>query len=62
MEVLFYDEDTSIEAGINNDGELYLCNPTSGYNLRDTPENREYLRRDFILYTGKKPDYDIERT
>jgi len=56
MKALYYDKETCIEAGINDDGELYLCNPTSGYNLRDTPENREYLKRDFFRYTGKDPE------
>lgn len=45
------DERTGIEYGINIDGILYLGNDKSGYNLYDTPENRERILRDFERYT-----------
>lgn len=46
------DERTGIEYGINIDGDLYLGNDSSGYNLRDTPENRERILADFKRYTS----------
>lgn len=53
MMAQFYgkDERTGIEYGINRDGMLYLGNDKSGYNLYDTPENRERILRDFERYT-----------
>ena len=51
IKVWMRDERTGIECGINADGELFLGDDSSGYNLPDTPENREYIRRDFIRYT-----------
>nr|DAP53161.1 MAG TPA: hypothetical protein [Caudoviricetes sp.] len=41
------DEETGLECGINDDGNLFLGNDCSGYNLPDTPENREYILNDF---------------
>lgn len=41
------DEETGLECGINDDGNLFLGNDGSGYNLPDTPENREYILNDF---------------
>lgn len=46
------DERTGIEYGINIDGDLYLGNDSSGYNLRDTPENRKRVLADFKRYTS----------
>ena len=51
IKVWMRDERTGIECGINADGELFLGDDSSGYNLPDTPENREYIRRDFYRYT-----------
>ena len=51
MKVFYRDEKTGIEAGVNDFGELFFGDDSSGYNLPDTPENREYIRRDFIRYT-----------
>ena len=51
MKVFYRDERTGIEAGINADGELFFGDDSSGYNLPDTPENREYIRREFIRHT-----------
>ena len=54
IKVWLRDEKTGIECGINKDGELFLGNNKSGYNLRDTKENREYIINDFCRYTGRK--------
>ena len=50
MEIWKRDEKTGIECGINDDGELFLGNDRSGYNLPDTEENRESILRDFDYY------------
>lgn len=47
MEIWRRDELTGLECGINDDGNLFLGNDRSGYNLPDTPENREYILNDF---------------
>ncbi len=60
MKVFYRDEKTGIEAGVNDFGELFLGDDSSGYNLPDTPENREYIRRDFIRYAGKNPYFRKE--
>lgn len=54
MIVFYKDVATGIEAGINNDGELFFGDNKSGYNMCDTPDNRRYVERDFERYTGKK--------
>lgn len=41
---------TGLQCGINDDGDLFLGNNNSGYNLPDTKDNREYLKRDFDFY------------
>lgn len=51
MKILYEDKSTGISAGVNDDGELFLGNDSSGYNLPDTPRNRERIRRDFERYT-----------
>ena len=50
MQVWKRDERTGIECGINDDGELYLGDDRSGFNLPDTEENREVILRDFEYY------------
>ena len=50
MQVWKRDERTGIECGINDDGELFLGNFQSGFNLPDTEENREVILRDFDFY------------
>lgn len=50
MQVWKRDERTGIECGINDDGELYLGDDRSGFNLPDTEENREVILRDFDFY------------
>ena len=50
MQVWKRDERTGIECGINDDGELYLGDDRSGFNLPDTEENREAILRDFDFF------------
>ena len=38
---------TGLQCGINDYGELFLGDNRSGYNLPDTEENRETVKRDF---------------
>lgn len=57
MTILYKDETTGIEAGICDDGELFLGDNQSGYNLPDNPRNRQYIERDFVRYTGKTLEY-----
>ena len=54
IKVWLRDEKTGIECGINKDGELFIGDNKSGYNLRDTKENREYIINDFCRYTGRQ--------
>lgn len=53
MTVFYEDKETGIQAGLNDYGELFLGGNGSGYNLPDTPDNREYIKADFERYTGK---------
>ena len=50
MEIWRRDNATGIEIGVNSDGELFLGNDRSGFNLPDTEENREAILRDFDFY------------
>ena len=43
-----------LQMGINDDGDLFLGDDESGYNLSDTPENREQLRSDFEYYNKER--------
>jgi hypothetical protein len=54
MEIWKRDEKTGIEIGVNDSGELFLGNDSSGYNLSDTEENRDYVLRDFDYYTKSR--------
>lgn len=47
MKIWREDKLTGLSCGINDYGELFLGNEESGYNLPDTPENREYILNDF---------------
>ncbi len=51
MTIFKQDDRTGIRCGINDRGELFLGGNGSGYNLDDTPENRDYILRDFDFYT-----------
>ena len=50
MQVWKRDERTGLECGINDDGELFLGNDRTGFNLPDTEENREHILRDFDYF------------
>ena len=39
-----------LSCGINDDGDLFLGDEVSGYNMPDTPENREFIMEDFDNY------------
>lgn len=55
--IIFYeDKESGIQAGINNEGDLFLGDNQSGYNLPDTPENRAYIKAGFekCLFRIKK--------
>ena len=43
-------KETGLQCGVNDYGELFLGDNQSGYNLTDTPENREYILADFERY------------
>lgn len=43
-------KETGLQCGVNEYGELFLGDNQSGYNLTDTPENREYILADFERY------------
>ena len=47
--MLIFKEDsrTGVSCGLNDFGELFIGNSRSGYNLPDTPENREKILKDF---------------
>ena len=47
MTIFRRDDKTGLTCGINDDGNLFLGNDGNGYNLPDTPENREYILNDF---------------
>lgn len=38
---------TGLQCGVNDFNELFLGDNKSGYNLPDTEENRETVKRDF---------------
>ena len=50
--VIFAQHDR-IVCGINSDGDLFLGDDRSGYNLPDTPENRDFILADFEYWCGK---------
>ncbi len=43
-------KETGLQCGINDDGDLFLGDNRSGYNLPNTLENREYVIKDFERY------------
>ena len=47
MTIFAENKQTGLQCGINDYGELFLGNNNSGYNLPDTPENRELIMNDF---------------
>lgn len=50
MKIFRENKKTGLSCGINDNGDLFLGDNTSGYNLPDTEENREYILRDFEYY------------
>ena len=50
MMILKRNDKTGLECGINDEGMLYLGDDRSGYNLPNTPDNLEYVLRDFDFY------------
>ena len=52
IEMIIFKENkkTGLQCGINNNGDLFLGDDRSGYNLPDTEENRERVIRDFDFY------------
>lgn len=48
------DKKTGVSCGINDNGDLFLGNDYSGYNIVDTKENRELVLKDFERYTSSK--------
>ena len=43
-------KETGLSCGINDDGDLFLGDNISGYNLPDTRENRKKIMADFDYY------------
>lgn len=43
---------TGLQCGINDKGDLFLGDDESGYNLPDTPENRDCVLADFDYYNS----------
>ena len=52
MTIFKENEKTGLQCGVNDYGELFLGDNKSGYNLRDTPENRERIVADFDYYNN----------
>lgn len=50
MVIFKEDKQSGLQCGVNDYGELFLGDNKSGYNLKDTPENREYILNDFDYY------------
>jgi len=41
---------TGLKCGVNDDGDLFLGNSKTGYNLPNTPENLFFVLTDFDYY------------
>ena len=50
MTIFKENKKTGLQCGINDYGDLFLGDDRSGYNLADTPQNREYILTDFDRY------------
>lgn len=46
---------TGLSCGVNNWGELFIGDNRSGVNLPDTPENRDYVIKQFNYWNIKEP-------
>lgn len=42
-----------LQCGINDFGQLFCGDDKSGFNLRDTPENRNYILSEFEYWNEK---------
>ena len=51
MTIFKEDKVLGIACGINDSGELFVGGNGSGYNLPDTPKNREKVLKDFNYWT-----------
>lgn len=49
----------TLECGINDDGDLFLGDNSSGYNLPDSIENREYILSSFDYEVSLLKKYEI---
>ena len=47
MNIFEENTQTGLSCGINDDGKLFLGDDKSGYNLPDTPANRERIKEEF---------------
>ena len=54
MKIKIWKECNGLKCGINAYGDLFLGDDKSGYNLRDTPENRERILKDFEYYAERR--------
>lgn len=54
MTIFKENKKTGLQCGINDFGEVFCGNDHSGYNLPDTPENREYVKRDFDFWNKEQ--------
>ena len=52
MEIFKYDSKTGISCGVNDFGELFCGGNGSGYNIPDTPYNREFIISEFEYWTN----------
>jgi len=44
---------TGLQCGVNDDGDLFLGDSRSGYNLPNTPDNKEYIMADFDYWNER---------
>lgn len=66
MEIFRMDKETGLSCGVNDLGDLFLGDSRSGYNLKDTPYNRDYILSDFDAWNKRRRDrmariYDSRR-
>lgn len=53
----FNEDDIEVEIGVNDDGDLYLCNKDSCYNMEDTEEYMSIMLHDFARIIRNTVDY-----
>lgn len=61
MEIFREDKETGISCGVNDLGDLFLGDSRSGYNMKDTPENRYRIIADFEYWTQRRHELSIGR-